>query len=92
MSLYVLYAVIGSPKNEGLVDISENNQMRGIKDEEVKASQGSNLSSLQIFYYYILKIQKCLVCSLDGCLHGAFRAYILAFYIFTSTKGFIGNR
>lgn len=56
MSLYVLYAVIGSPKNEGLVDISENNQMRGIKDGEVKASQGSNLSSLQIFYHYILKI------------------------------------
>ncbi|EJS9938412.1 hypothetical protein PYO88_000485 [Campylobacter coli] len=55
ISLYVLYAVKGSPKNEGLVDISEINEMRGIKTEEIKAVESPNLSSLEIFYHYILK-------------------------------------
>lgn len=55
ISLYVLYTVKGSPKDEGLVDISELNLMRGIKDEEVKAVQSPNLSSFQIFYQYVLK-------------------------------------
>lgn len=55
ISLYVLYTVKASPKDEGLVDISELNQMRGIKNEELKNSQSSNLSSLQIFYRYVFK-------------------------------------
>lgn len=42
ISLYVLYAVKGSPKNEGLVDISEINEMRGIKTEEIKAVETPN--------------------------------------------------
>ncbi|EJQ2735102.1 phosphoglycerate transporter, partial [Campylobacter jejuni] len=37
ISLYVLYAVKGSPKNEGLINITEINEMRGIKTEEIKA-------------------------------------------------------
>lgn len=37
ISLYALYAVKGNPKNEGLVDITEINEMRGIKTEEIKA-------------------------------------------------------
>lgn len=55
ISLYVLYAVKGSPKNEGLVDISEINEMRGIKTEEIKAVETPNLSSFEIFYRYVLK-------------------------------------
>lgn len=55
ISLYVLYAVKGSPKNEGLVDISEINEMRGIKTEEIKAVESPNLSGLEIFYHYVLK-------------------------------------
>ncbi|HID0219373.1 TPA: phosphoglycerate transporter [Campylobacter coli] len=45
----MLYAVKGSPKNEGLVDISEINEMRGIKTEEIKAVESPNLSGLEIF-------------------------------------------
>lgn len=55
ISLYVLYAVKGSPKNEGLVDITEINEMRGIKTEEIKAIETPNLSSFEIFYRYVLK-------------------------------------
>ncbi|BEJ72820.1 TPA: MFS transporter [Campylobacter coli] len=55
ISLYVLYAVKGSPKNEGLVDITEINEMRGIKTEEIKAIETPNLSSFEIFYHYVLK-------------------------------------
>ncbi|EOD2158618.1 phosphoglycerate transporter [Campylobacter coli] len=51
----MLYAVKGSPKNEGLVDITEINEMRGIKTEEIKAIETPNLSSFEIFYHYILK-------------------------------------
>ncbi|EAK7262476.1 phosphoglycerate transporter [Campylobacter coli] len=55
ISLYVFYAVKGSPKNEGLVDITEINEMRGIKTEEIKAVESPNLSSFEIFYHYVLK-------------------------------------
>ncbi|EAL8551525.1 phosphoglycerate transporter [Campylobacter coli] len=62
ISLYVFYAVKGSPKavkgspkNEGLVDITEINEMRGIKTEEIKAIETPNLSSFEIFYHYVLK-------------------------------------
>ncbi|EDO8270669.1 MFS transporter [Campylobacter jejuni] len=55
ISLYVLYAVKGSPKNEGLVDITEINEMRGIKTEEIKAIETPNLNSFEIFYHYVLK-------------------------------------
>ncbi|WP_265324590.1 MFS transporter [Campylobacter coli] len=55
ISLYVLYAVKGSPKNEGLIDITEINEMRGIKTEEIKAVETPNLSSFEIFYRYVLK-------------------------------------
>lgn len=48
-------AVKGNPKNEGLVDITEINEMRGIKTEEIKAVESPNLSSLEIFYHYVLK-------------------------------------
>ncbi|EOG9268896.1 phosphoglycerate transporter [Campylobacter coli] len=48
-------AVKGSPKNEGLVDITEINEMRGIKTEEIKAIETPNLSSFEIFYHYVLK-------------------------------------
>lgn len=48
ISLYVFYAVKGSPKNEGLVDITEINEMRGIKTEEIKAIETPNLSSFEI--------------------------------------------
>lgn len=57
ISLYVLYAVKGSPKNEGLVDISEINEMRGIKTEEIKAVESPNLSGLEIFIIMSLKIK-----------------------------------
>ncbi|EOY2927234.1 MFS transporter, partial [Campylobacter jejuni] len=55
ISLYALYAVKGNPKNEGLVDITEINEMRGIKTEEIKAIETPNLSSFEIFYHYVLK-------------------------------------
>ncbi|WP_337740132.1 phosphoglycerate transporter [Campylobacter coli] len=51
----MFYAVKGNPKNEGLVDITEINEMRGIKTEEIKAVESPNLSSLEIFYHYVLK-------------------------------------
>ncbi len=55
ISLYVFYAVKGSPKNEGLVDITEINEMRGIKTEEIKAIETPNLSSFEIFIIMYLK-------------------------------------
>lgn len=55
ISLYVLYAVKGSPKNEGLVDITEINEMRGIKTEEIKAIETPNLNSFEIFIIMYLK-------------------------------------
>lgn len=55
ISLYALYAVKGNPKNEGLVDITEINEMRGIKTEEIKAIETPNLSSFEIFIIMYLK-------------------------------------
>ncbi|EAL4789561.1 hypothetical protein DO872_04740 [Campylobacter coli] len=59
ISLYVLYAVKGSPKNEGLVDITEINEMRGIKTEEIcrrknKISIWKNKTSIkvEILFFY----------------------------------------
>lgn len=55
ISIYVLYAVKGSPANEGLKELSEINKMRGYEEDMKIQSSSTNLSSREIFVQYVLK-------------------------------------
>lgn len=55
ISLYVLYAIKGSPENEGLPSIKEINAMRGYEDVLSTQKAKSDLSSLEIFKSYVIK-------------------------------------
>ncbi|EPN2967886.1 TPA: hypothetical protein ACHD7L_002016 [Campylobacter jejuni] len=71
-----------------MVDITEINEMRGIKTEEIKAIETPNLSSFEIFYHYVLKNKNAwYVAWMDTfCLYGAFWAYFLASYLLARNK------
>lgn len=55
ISVYVLYAVKGNPKNEGLKELNEINKLRGYEEDIKNSASTTDLSSKEIFVRYVLK-------------------------------------